>query len=57
MLKKVFEKNIFIVRFRVLTSASMTVRVFWDVALCSLVEVDRRFRAMNHPNNGGSTYL
>jgi hypothetical protein len=32
------------VRFQVLTAASMKLTVFWDVALCSLVEVYRRFR-------------
>jgi hypothetical protein len=31
-------------RFQVLTAASMKFRVFWDVAPCSHVEVDRRFR-------------
>jgi hypothetical protein len=32
------------VRFQVLTAASMKFRVFWDVAPCSHVEVDRRLR-------------
>jgi hypothetical protein len=32
------------VRFQVLTAASMKIRAFWDVAPCSLVGVDRRFR-------------
>jgi hypothetical protein len=32
------------VTFQVLKAASMDFRVFWDVALCSHVEVDRRFR-------------
>jgi hypothetical protein len=32
------------VRFQVLTEASMKFRVFWDVALCSHIEVYRRFR-------------
>jgi hypothetical protein len=31
-------------RFQVLTAASMTMRAFWDVAPCSMGEVDRRFR-------------
>jgi hypothetical protein len=31
-------------RYQVLTAASMKFRVFWDVAPCSHVEVDRRFR-------------
>jgi hypothetical protein len=30
--------------FLVLTAASMKMAVFWDVAPCSLVEIDRRFR-------------
>jgi hypothetical protein len=39
------------VRFQVLTAASMKMTVFWDVTLCSLVEVYRRFRGaccLNH---------
>jgi hypothetical protein len=32
------------VRFRVFTAARMKIRDFWDVAPCSLVGVDRRFR-------------
>jgi hypothetical protein len=32
------------VRFQVLTAANKKLRVFWDVAQCSHVEVDRRFR-------------
>jgi hypothetical protein len=31
-------------RFQVLTAVSMNMTVFWDVAPCSLVEIDRRFR-------------
>jgi hypothetical protein len=35
--------------------------VFWDVVSCSLVEVDRRFRAAyslhNRPDDGGSADL
>jgi hypothetical protein len=31
-------------RFQVLTAASMKMAAFWDLALCSLVEVHRRFR-------------
>jgi hypothetical protein len=34
------------VRFQVLTAASVKFRVFWDVAPCSHIEVDRRFRAL-----------
>jgi hypothetical protein len=32
------------VRFQILTAASMKFRVVWDVAPCSHVEIDRRFR-------------
>jgi hypothetical protein len=42
-----------LVRFQVLTAASMKVTLFWDIAQCSLVEVDRRHQAVD----GGSTYL
>jgi hypothetical protein len=50
------------VRFQVLTAASMKFRVFWDVLLCSLTDVDRRFRGaccLHHyrPDDGGDTYL
>jgi hypothetical protein len=34
------------VRFQVLTAVGMKVSVFWDVAPCSHVEVDRRFIAL-----------
>jgi hypothetical protein len=30
-------------RFQVLKAASMKMTVFWDIAPCSLVEIDRRF--------------
>jgi hypothetical protein len=30
--------------FQVLTATSMKMTVFWDVAQCSLVQIDRRFR-------------
>jgi hypothetical protein len=35
--------NYKMVRFQVLTAASMKMAIFWDVAPCSLVEVYRRF--------------
>jgi hypothetical protein len=38
------KKLIKIVRFQVLMAVSMKFRVFWDVAPCSQVDVDRRFR-------------
>jgi hypothetical protein len=41
------------VRFQVLTAASTKFKVIWDVAPCSHVVVDRRFRS----HDGGSTYL
>jgi hypothetical protein len=51
------------VRVQFLTAASMKMTAFWDTVLCSLVEVDRRFRvrtfaiirAVNRPDGGGST--
>jgi hypothetical protein len=30
-------------KFQVLTAVSMKMTAFWDIAQCSLVEVDRRF--------------
>jgi hypothetical protein len=43
------------VRFQVLTAASMKMVAFWGMVLCSLVEVDRRFRgAYCVPGYGGS---
>jgi hypothetical protein len=33
-----------VVRFQVLTAASMKMSVFWDVVLCNLLEIVRRFR-------------
>jgi hypothetical protein len=32
------------VRFQILTPANLKMTAFWDIAPCSLVEVDRRFR-------------
>jgi hypothetical protein len=43
ILRKWMFDNIEVVRFQVLTAASMKIRAFWDVAPCSLVGVDRRF--------------
>jgi hypothetical protein len=34
-----------LVRFQVLTAASVKLTVFWDMAPCSLIEADRRFRS------------
>jgi hypothetical protein len=50
------------VRFQVLTPASMKMMTFWDIASCSLVEVDRRFRGAHYlhhqgDDDGGSTHL
>jgi hypothetical protein len=33
------------VRFQILAEANMKMTAFWNIALCSLVKVDRRFRA------------
>jgi hypothetical protein len=34
----------YLARFQVLTAASIKMTVFWGVASCSFVEIDRRFR-------------
>jgi hypothetical protein len=34
----------FMVRFQVLAATSMKMAVFWDVAPCSLLDTDRRYR-------------
>jgi hypothetical protein len=56
--------NIFWVRFQVLMAANMKMAVFWTVALCSLVEVYRRFRGsccLHHqthrPDDEGNKHL
>jgi hypothetical protein len=51
-----------LVRFQLLTAASMKMTVFWDISPYSLVEVDRRFRdvyCLHHHGNddGGSKHL
>lgn len=50
------------VRFQVLGVASMNMIAFWDIMLCSLVEVDQRFRSAycllhQGPDSGGSIHL
>jgi hypothetical protein len=58
------------VRYVVLKAASMKMRVFCDIAPCSLVGIDRCFRGVyclhhqgdirmviHHPDDGGSTHL
>jgi succinate dehydrogenase/fumarate reductase cytochrome b subunit len=45
---------------QVLTAACMKMTVFWDVAPCSLVETDKRFRGaccLHHQVNGGRKHL
>jgi hypothetical protein len=39
-----YKYTVFQVRFKVLVAASMKVDVFWDVAPCSLVDIDWHFR-------------
>jgi hypothetical protein len=49
---------VLLVIFQVLTAASMKFRVFWDVAPCSHVDVDRRFRGaycLHHQVDGQKT--
>jgi hypothetical protein len=41
------------VRCQVLTAANMKMTFFWDVAPCSLVKVDRRFRGAYYLHNRG----
>jgi hypothetical protein len=56
----ILKLNVFIlVRFDVLTVAIMKLTVFWDIAQCSLVEVDRHFRGaycLNHPRDYTALY-
>jgi hypothetical protein len=44
-----------LVRYQVLTAASMKMTVFWDVAPCSLVEVYRRFRGAYFLHHGATS--
>jgi hypothetical protein len=37
-------KRIALVRFQVITAASMKMTAFWDIVPCSVVGVDRHFR-------------
>jgi hypothetical protein len=50
-----------IVRVHVLTEAIMKMMAFWGIALCGLVEVNRRFRGaycLHHQgDDGGSMHL
>jgi hypothetical protein len=57
---------IFIIQTEVIVFTTLKIRVFWDIAPCSLVKVDRLSevrtafirRVMNHhPEDGGSTHL
>jgi hypothetical protein len=49
------------VRFQGLTAASMKMPPFWDIAPCSLLGVDRRFRdaySLHHQGDeAGGSYL
>jgi hypothetical protein len=42
-----------LVRFQVFKAASMKITVVWDVAPCSLVDIDRRFRGIQCLHNHG----
>jgi hypothetical protein len=53
-----------LMRFQVLTAATMKLKTFWDIAQCGLVEVDRRsevhtasINRANLPHDRGSTHL
>jgi hypothetical protein len=39
-----YKLSINVVRFHVITAAIIKMRVFWDIAPCSLDDLDRRFR-------------
>jgi hypothetical protein len=49
------------VRFQVLTVVGLKMTVFWDIVLCSLVEVYRCFRGVcclqHNPDDEGSKHL
>jgi hypothetical protein len=40
----VLNTGVHFMRFQVVTAASLKMTDFWDIALCSLIGVDRRFR-------------
>jgi hypothetical protein len=40
------ERNRRDVRFQVLAAANIQMTVFWDIASCGVIEVDRRFRGV-----------
>jgi hypothetical protein len=43
--KVVLDKQLFLnLRFHVLTAAGVKMTAFWDIAPCSVVEVDRRLK-------------
>jgi hypothetical protein len=42
--KKSGNSRFYCMRFQAVTAATMTLKAFWDIAPCSLVTVDRRFR-------------
>jgi hypothetical protein len=58
---KIITKNSICVRCQVLMATNMKIIVFCDVAPCSLVEIDRRFRGAyclhQGPNYGGRKHL
>jgi hypothetical protein len=50
-----FKLELYQVRLEVFTVTNMKVAVFWDVALCSLVDTDRG--GVHHTDDGGSKLL
>jgi hypothetical protein len=58
-IKFLFEEQLLTayVRFQGLTATSMNITASWDVAPCSLVEVDHLFTVPQRPDDGGSTHL
>jgi hypothetical protein len=47
----------FYVRFQVLTASSIKLRVIWNVAPCSHVEVDRHFRGAYCLHHQGNEFI
>jgi hypothetical protein len=61
LLIEIFSKRLIRVRFHVLKALSVKTAAFWDIALCTLLEVERLFRGayfLHHcTDDGGNTYF
>jgi hypothetical protein len=51
------EEETLYVRFQVFMAVSMKMTVFWNVAPCSLVEIDRRFRGAYYLHHQGALIM